>query len=160
MMAVSHDEAARFVLDTRTGELGSAEQWVAAFQERWANAKNNLDRFMDILGPDIKLVAPGLRPTQGREQIYRAFERTFAALPDIKGQVHRWSASEDVLFIEMTFSATIGNRHVQWTDVDRFRFRNGIAIERVAYFDPSPIRRAYLSSFSGLRQLWRMRRLR
>jgi hypothetical protein len=148
------------VIDHRTGERGTYAQWVDAFQERWADARTNLDRFMDILDPEIVLRAPGLRTTRGREAGYRAFAGTFAALPDITGRVRRWSASGEVLFIEMTFSATIGRRQVTWHDVDRFCFRDGSAVERVAYFDSAPIRRAYLGSLAGLRQLWRMRRLR
>jgi ketosteroid isomerase-like protein len=150
----------RVIVDTSTGQTGTYEDFVAAFKERWADARHNLDRFMDILGPDIVLSAPGLRTTRGRKAGYQAFAKTFAALPDITGTVHRWSADGDVLFIEMTFAATIGGRRVEWHDVDRFLFRDGVASERVAYFDPSPIRRAYLGSFAGLRQLWRMRRLR
>ena len=148
------------VVDHRTGQRGTYEDWVEAFKERWADARFNLDRFMDILGPDIILSAPGLKTTRGRDAGYQAFAKTFAALPDITGTVHRWSASGDLLFIEMTFAATIGNRRVEWHDVDRFLFRNGVAVERVAYFDPTPIRKAYLGSLAGLRQLWRMRRVR
>ncbi|WP_167561757.1 nuclear transport factor 2 family protein [Bosea lupini] len=148
------------VIDTMTGQTGSYADWVAAFAERWADGKANLDRFMQILGPDIVLKAPGLRTTRGRAAGYRAFAGTFAALPDLTGKVLRWSASEDVLFIEMTFSATIGRQLISWNDVDRIRFENGVAVERVAYFDPSRIRRAYLGSFAGWRQLWRIRRIR
>lgn len=148
------------VIDTATGRRGGYAEWVAAFEERWSDARANLDRFMDILGPDIVLSAPGLKTTRGRAAGREAFAKTFAALPDITGKVNRWSASGDVLFIEMTFSATIGKGRVDWHDVDRFVFRDGVAVERVAYFDPSPIRRAYLGSLAGLRQLWRMRRLR
>ncbi|HZH02657.1 MAG TPA: nuclear transport factor 2 family protein, partial [Myxococcaceae bacterium] len=145
------------VIDTRTGQRGTYAEWVAAFQERWADAKVKLDRFMDILSPEIRLAAPGLRPTLGREAGYRAFAKTFIALPDIKGHVKRWSASEDVLFIEMTFTATVGKRLVAWEDVDRFLFKDGVAVERLAFFDPTPIRRAYLSGPAGWLQLMRMR---
>lgn len=148
------------IVDHRSGRRGTYAEWVAAFQERWSDARANLDRFMDILSPDIILSAPGLKTTRGREAGYQAFAKTFAALPDLTGTVHRWSASGDALFIEMTFAATIGGRRVEWHDVDRFRFKDGAAIERVAYFDPTPIRRAYLGSLAGLRQLWRMRRVR
>lgn len=157
---VVKNAAGDVILDHRTGARGSYAEWVQAFKDRWADAKANLDRFMDILGPDIVLSAPGLKTTHGREAGYQAFARTFAALPDITGTVHRWSASGDVLFIEMTFAATIGKKRVEWHDVDRFVFRDGAAAERVAYFDPSPIRKAYLGSLSGIRQLWRMRRVR
>jgi SnoaL-like domain len=148
------------VIDTTTGKTGTYADWIDAFAERWAAAKENLDRFMNILGPDIVLRAPGLRTTRGREAGYRAFAGTFAALPDITGKILRWSASGDVLFIEMTFTATIGNKLITWSDVDRFVFKDGIASERTAFFDPTRIRRAYLGSFAGWKQLWLIRQIR
>ena len=69
--------------------------------------------------------------------------------------MHRWSASDDVLFIEMTFRATIGGRIVEWPNVDRFLFADGRAVERVAYFDPLRVRRALLGSLRGWLQIGR-----
>lgn len=146
------------VVDTRTGKRGTYEDWVAAFQERWADARNNLDRFMDILSPHVRLASPGFKTTIGRADGYEAFRRTFEAMPDIRGHVTRWAAAGDVLFVEMTFTATVGGRTVSWDDVDRFVFRDGVAVERVAYFDPTKVRLAYLGSLRGLLQFVRLRR--
>jgi len=57
----------------------------------------------------------------------------------------------------MTFSATLGRRRVEWRNVDRFVLRDGLAVERVAFFDRSRVRRALLSSPRGWRQLLRLR---
>lgn len=145
------------VINTRTGATGSYAEWVAEFAERWAGGRKNLDRFMDLLSPDIRLIAPGLRPTQGWDACHKAFQRTFEILPDLTAEVTRWSASGDVLFIEMTFAATVGRKKLRWNNVDRLLFREGRAIERVAYFDPSRVRRAFLRSPRGLWQLLRLR---
>jgi ketosteroid isomerase-like protein len=156
---VSQDavNAGPVVVNICTGKRGSYDDWVAAFGECWAHGGTNLDSFLEILAPDIVLKAPGLRPTSGHAAARRAFARVFSIWPDLTATVHRWAVRDNTLFIEMTFSATIGGRPVVWDNVDRFFFRDGTAVERVAYFDPTPIRRAYLGSFRGVVQLIRLR---
>ncbi len=145
------------VIDGRTGATGSYEDWVAAFAERWAEGVGALDRFLDIMAPDIRLTAPGLKPTVGREAGTAAFARVFAALPDLTAKVRHWAARDERLFIEMTFEATIANRRVRWNNIDAFRFENGFAKERVAYFDNAVVRRAFLKNMTGVGQFVRLR---
>ncbi len=142
------------ILNTRTGATGDYAAWVSAFATAWRSGRSSLLELMSLLGPDITLSAPGLRTTRGRVEGESAFRRTFKVLPDLTGQVQRWSASGEVLFIEMTFSATIAGKRMTWRNVDRFLFRDGMAVERVAFFDPGPIRSAFLSNPSGWLQLW------
>lgn len=146
------------VLDTRTGARGDVAQWVEAFSHVWAAPRERLDELMALLSQDIVLRAPTRPPmSRGQPAGRRAFERAFRALPDLRAVIHRWSARADTLFIEMTFHATIGGREVAWDDVDRFLFRDGEAIERVAYFDPAKVRKAFLRNPKGMLQLFRMR---
>jgi hypothetical protein len=140
------------VINTRTNERGTYADWVACFIDLWSAPAKNVERFMDVLSPEIRLIAPGVPLTIGHEAGRRAFRRVFKALPDMRGDVLRWSATGDTLFIEMTFSATIGRRPVTWSNTDRFKFKNGAAVERVAYFDPTPVRLAFLKSPRGWRQ--------
>ena len=140
-------------VDAARGIQGDYADWVAAFSNLWRGGRSNEQRFMDLMGSEIVLSAPGLRPTKGRAAGSEAFRRTFVVLPDLTADVHRWSATGDVLFIEMTFHATIGGRMVHWRNVDRFLFADGYAIERLAYFDPSRLRRAFLRRPSGWLQL-------
>ena len=147
----------RVVINARTGATGDYSDWVGAFAELWSGGRKNLDRFLDVMSPGIRLVAPGFKPTEGWDEGYKAFGRAFEAMPDLTGEVRRWSASGDLLFVEMTFSATVGGRKVEWDNVDRFLFRDGYAVERVAYFDPTAVRKAFLSSLSGLKRLARLR---
>ena len=142
------------IVNTRTGEMGDRSIWIHRFTELWSVGRARFPEFMSLLSPQIRLSAPGLRTTCGWEECERAFERTFAVLPDLTAFIHRWSACDDALFVEMTFSATIGRKPVRWRNVDRFLFRDGMAIERVAFFNPTPVRRALLAP-SGWRQLWR-----
>jgi ketosteroid isomerase-like protein len=146
------------ILDHRTGQRGSVDAWVAAFAEVWSAPRRELDRLMALLSPEIVLKAPTTPPrTDGQADGRRAFERAFRAMPDLRATVHRWSATGDVLFVEMTFEATIGGHPVRWSDVDRILFRDGSAVERVAYFNPAKVRRAFLRNPSAFRQFLRLR---
>ncbi len=146
------------IVNTVTGQAGDYADWVQAFAELWRGGRSRRGEFMDIMSPDIQLSAPGLRTTKGRQACRQAFERTFDVLPDLTARVHRWSATGDALFIEMTFAATIGGQKIEWHNVDRFLFRDGQAIERVAYFNPVKVRRAFLRGPRGWLQL--LRRIR
>ncbi len=84
--------------------------------------------------------APARPPrSRGRAAGRKAFRAAFSAFPDLTGKTKRWAASGDVLFIEMTFTATVGGRKLSWDNVDRFLFRNGEAVERIAFFQDSTI---------------------
>ena len=148
------------VIDTRTGRRGTTEDWVARFAELWAAGASSLDGLMSLLSAHVRLAAPGLEPTTGQADGRAAFARTFEALPDLTARVVSWAARGDVLFIELVFGATIGGRRIEWPAVDRFRFEDGEAVERSIHFDRTPIRKAYMQSLSGLRQLWRLRHVR
>ncbi len=147
------------VINTRTGEQGNYADWVAAFAALWADGRSSLDRFMDLLSADVRLVAPGLKSTRGRTAGLEAFRRTFEVIPDLTATVHRWSSSADVLFVEMTFHGTIGGREVRWGNVDRFVFKDQRAVERVAYFDSRKVRRAMLAPAAWGQLLRRLRKL-
>lgn len=151
-------EAATLLISAQAGRRRPVAEWVAAFAEVWSDPARHLDRIMDIFGPDIRLVAPGYKPTVGHEAGRRAFAKTLVALPDLTGKVLRWSHSGEVIFVEMTFSATIGGRYLTWHNVDRFLVRDGCVVERVAYFNPTKVRLAFLTSLKGLGQFIRLRR--
>ena len=77
----------------------------------------------------------------------------------IRGEVDGWAYLGDKLFIEMRFIATIMGKRVEWHDIDKFTFEDGVAVERHAYFDPMPIIKAYMRKPLGwLRLFPRMRR--
>lgn len=55
-------------------------------------------------------------------------------------EVHRWGATGDGVLIEFTISGTTGGRPISWNAVDRFVVgEDGLASERVSYFDSAPI---------------------
>jgi len=148
------------MVDTVNRRLGTTEEWVERFASLWARGAECRDDFTSLLSRRVRLVAPGLAPTEGWEEGQRAFSRAFDALPDLTAEVRSWAVRDDILFLELRFSATIGGKAIEWPAVDRFRFEKGEAVERVSHFDRTQIRKTYLSSIGGLIQLWRMRRIR
>jgi hypothetical protein len=77
-------------------------------------------------------------------------------LPDIHGEVDRWTAEGDVVFIEFRLRATIGGQPFEWSLIDRFVVGpDGMAIERLTYFDPLPLVLAILARPSSWWRFWR-----
>lgn len=136
--------------------MNDPEAFVRQFETIWAEPRKHLDTFLDFLSPEIRLTAPIVGTTVGREAGLRAFRDAFAALPDLTGRVRAWAARGDYLYIDMEFTATIGRRRVTWPNVDRFRFEGDLAVERHAFFDPLATLGAFLSSPKGWGQLYRL----
>lgn len=120
-----------------------AERWLAAFIEGW-RAPEGPERFAahfrPWLAPDVRLVQPQLPDATG----WRAFEEQFvrplfALMPDVRGEVERWAARGDRLYIELTLNATLGGRPLSWRVCDRVTLCDGVATERESYFDPTPV---------------------
>jgi ketosteroid isomerase-like protein len=93
-----------------------------------------------MLAPEIRFIQPQLPTLVG----HRAFEEDFvkplfALIPDLRGDVERWASGGEALYIEMTLRGTLGGRRLSWRVCDRVTLRDGLAIERESYFDPSPI---------------------
>jgi hypothetical protein len=115
----------------------TAARFVAAFQEFW---RAPTVAGFSILTDDVTLVQPLAPVLHGLDEVRDAFGRIFASMPDMCGEVDRWSARDDVLFIEFRLRATIGGRPFEWPAVDRFRLdRDGRATERVTWFDSMPL---------------------
>ena len=77
---------------------------------------------------------------EGIDDFREKFARpTFALMPDLHGTVRDWAANGDVIFIEIDLAGTIEGRPVAWTSYDKVTLRDGVAIERVANFDPAPL---------------------
>ena len=66
-------------------------------------------------------------------------------MPDLRGEVERWGATEDGVLIELGLRGKLRGRPVEWTAVDRIILRDGLIAERRSYFDPLPLGMALLS---------------
>jgi SnoaL-like domain len=131
----------------------TAEEFVTAFAEAWA--RPTPERLGRLLHPEVRLIAPMMARTVGLEQAKAEFARVIELIPDIKGEVHGWSGSGDVVFIEFTLSGTFGGRPIAWHAVDRFLLKDGLGIERVSYFDSLPLVARLMSRPPGWGRLWR-----
>jgi ketosteroid isomerase-like protein len=125
--------------NTTSKELGQpdtveASDFVHRFASAWA--RSDLDALMALLVEDVVLIQPMMPVAVGKTAARKEFTRLFGFIPDLRASVHRWAARDDVLFIEFTLEGTVGGRKVSWPAVDRFRLRDGLAVERVSYFDP------------------------
>jgi SnoaL-like protein len=117
--AVAADFAQRF-----------AEYWRAPTPEGLAT----------VLAPRVRLVAPMTPVTHTLAEGQRAFATLFELIGDLTAEVHRWGATEDGVLIEFTLSGSAGGKPISWTAVDRFVLGDdGLATERISYFDSAPI---------------------
>ena len=117
--------------------MRDAAQFVRDFQTYWrAPTLEGLD---GMLTADVVLRQPLAPSMRGLAHAKAGFARIFALLPDLHAEVDRWSAAGDAVFIEFRLIGTLGGRRVEWPAVDRFTLREGMATERVSYFDPTPL---------------------
>jgi ketosteroid isomerase-like protein len=127
----------------------AAEAFVRVFAEGWdhpGGADSFVTRFLPVLDPEVRMAQPLMPVLVGVDAFRRGFaEPTFGLIPDLRGSVIDWAATGDVVLIELELEGTLGGRPVRWRTIDRVTLRNGLAVERVAYFDPTPLLRALLT---------------
>jgi steroid delta-isomerase-like uncharacterized protein len=123
--------------ETRGEAPPGAGEFVERFASAWATS--DLEALMALLADDVVLIQPMMPATVGKAQSREEFSRLFALIPDLHATVHRWAARGQVVFIEFTLTGTLGGRELSWPAVDRFLIRDGLAAERVSYFDPLPL---------------------
>jgi hypothetical protein len=116
----------------------AAADFAGRFAEYWrAPTPERLDI---VLAEQVHLVTPMTPVTHTLDEGRRAFAGLFELIPDITGEVHRWGTTADGVLIEFTLSGTAGGKPISWDAVDRFVIGDdGLATERVSYFDSAPI---------------------
>jgi limonene-1,2-epoxide hydrolase len=117
------------------GEATASE--AAAFVEGFAAAwgSSDVDMLLALLDDDVVLEGPGLPDVHGKDEAREMFTKLFRAFPGLHAIVHRWAANGNTVFIEFTLAGEFGGRTLSWPAVDRFTLRDGLAAERVNYFD-------------------------
>ncbi len=120
-----------------------AERWLAAFIAGWrapAGPQQFVQHFRPWLSPQVRLLQPQLPQATGHRGFEEQFVRPlFGLIPDVRGTVERWAARGDVIYIELTLSGHLAGRPVRWRVCDRVTLRDGVAIERESYCDPTPL---------------------
>jgi hypothetical protein len=124
--------------DPRYRGADRAADFARRFAEFWAEP--DPERLGRVLAERVRLVAPLTPTTQTLEDGRQTFAGLLELIPDLRGEVHRWGATADGVLIEFTLSGSAGGGPISWRAVDRFVLgEDGLATERVSYFDPTPI---------------------
>ena len=133
----------RKMTTTTSPATGTAEAWVRGFEAGWRDPRSPADfaaHFLPMLDPQIRLVQPQMPTLVGHDEFRNRFvEPLFALIPDLHGRVRGWAADGDLIFIDLVLEGTVGGKPFQMESVDRITLRDGVAIERVAFMDPSPL---------------------
>jgi SnoaL-like domain len=125
------------VSEQRVSEAAAAE-FAARFADYWRAPTP--ERLSLVLADRVRLIAPMTPVTGTLAEGQRAFAGLFELIPDLTGEMHRWGATADGVLIEFTLSGTAGGKPISWSAVDRFVLaEDGLATERVTYFDSLPV---------------------
>jgi len=120
------------------GGVEAAADFARRFAEYWSAPTP--ERLEMVLAERVRLVAPMTPATDTLAEGQRAFAGLFELIPDLTAKVHRWGPTADGVLIEFTLSGTAGGAPISWSAVDRFVLGDdGLATERVSYFDSAPI---------------------
>lgn len=125
-----------------SGRAGVDEAMAADFAARFAEywRAPTPEGLSTVLAERVRLVAPMTPVTSTLAEGQRAFAGLFELIPDLTGEMHRWGATSDGVLIEFTLSGSAGGGPISWHAVDRFVLgADGLATERVSYFDSMPI---------------------
>ncbi|HEY2385788.1 MAG TPA: nuclear transport factor 2 family protein [Candidatus Binatia bacterium] len=123
------------------GVRDPAADFVARFADFW-RPPVDLRVLETLLHPDSRLVAPGMPTTVGRAAGIEAFRSVFMLVPDLHIDVVRWRGGGDVVFIETIMRGTMNGHTLEIPAVDRITIRDGMVLERIAYFDAASMQAA------------------
>jgi ketosteroid isomerase-like protein len=134
------------VTEPRAPERSQAAEFVDFFAQGWALGAGDqfFEHFEPRLHPDVLMTQPLAPAAHGVGTFRPLFEPLFRAIPDLRGEVRNWGATDDGVLIELHLSGHLGGRPVAWTTVDRIVLEDGKIRERHAYFDPAPLIKAML----------------
>lgn len=118
------------------------------FAEVWASPTP--EALVALLADDVVLRQPHRPALQGKAAALREFKRLLRWFPGLHGVVERASDDGETVFIEWCLRLPIGGELLSWRAVDRFRLRDGLAVERVVYFDQL----ALISVLARYPRLW------
>lgn len=108
-----------------------------AFHERFAQAwaDPGPESLVALLHEDVVLRQPHLPAIHGRAAAHAEFQRLFRWLPGLRSEVACAREDAAVCFIEHALVIPVGARELRLPCVDRFLLHEGLARERMVYFD-------------------------
>ncbi|TWF76891.1 SnoaL-like protein [Pseudonocardia hierapolitana] len=99
----------------------------------------------ELLAEDAELVQPLLCSGRGRAVWQEEARRLLRLAPDLRGDVLGWAGHDDVVFIDVRLSATVGGKPLTFRSFDKLLIGpDGCVLRREAFFDPSPVALALL----------------
>jgi hypothetical protein len=129
-------------------------QVVETFAKGWAHPGPGA--WDEILGEDVELNQPMLPRTKGREMWQEEGDRLLSLLPDLRGDVLSWAGRDDLLFIELELSATLGGKPFAFRAVDKIWITSsGEIARRDSFFDSGPIAQVMLRRPTAWLPWWR-----
>lgn len=118
-------------------------QFAQRFAEAWAQPTP--ERLVALLHDDVVLRQPHLPAIRGKTAAQREMRRLLHWLPELHGIVDRTAGDDRVLYIEWRMKRSRSSRDAV-PAVDRFFLRDGLAAERVVYFDQLRLMRQVLAN--------------
>lgn len=108
-----------------------------AFLERFKSfwAAPTAERVGEVISPNARVHFAGAGWVSGTEYV-GLMGQALEGTQDIKVDVVDYADSGDLLFIFWNASASIQGQRREWHGVDRFRLKDGMAIEEYVIFDP------------------------
>lgn len=130
------------------------ERVLAAFAKGWDKPE---PRAWDgLMAENIELHQPLTQPGTTRRTWHDEAQRIVTLLPDIRGDVVSWAGHEDIMFIELRLSATLGGKPLAFRAVDKLWLTpTGTILRRDSFFDSGPLIQAVLSRPSAWMPWWR-----
>ena len=115
-----------------------AADFVRRFAEFWSAPAP--DRLPMLLAEEVRLAAPMTPVTNSLAEGERAFSAIFGLIPDLTAEIHCWGATDSGVLIDFTLSGHAGGAPISWRAVDRIEIgEDGLATERISYFDSLPL---------------------
>jgi ketosteroid isomerase-like protein len=129
------------------------EAVIAGFTAAWAHPE--LERFMALLHPDVRLLQPVTKPILGRDAARAEFAKLLAWLPDLRGTVDHAAVAGDVALIAWRLVFGLGGRPYELRIVDRIVVADRLIREREAYYDSLRLMLTLLSRPRAWSGYWR-----
>jgi hypothetical protein len=141
-------------------QLASGRQHeLRALAERFAAAwaQPQVERFAELLHPDVRLLQPVTRPILGRDAAREEFSRLLDWLGDMRGTVDQVGMHGDTLLIAWRLRFTLGRGPYELRIIDRIVVADNLIREREAYYDSLALMIALLRRPSSWLGYWRYR---
>jgi hypothetical protein len=121
---------------------GPAEERAADFARRFAEfwAAPSPRLLGTLLADPVRLQAPLTPTTDTLAEAERTFAGLLELIPDLTAEVNAWGATGTGVLIDLTLAGTTSRKPISWRAIDRIAIgADGLATERVSYFDSAPL---------------------